>query len=782
MGTQELIHELPKGLINWYGFGSKSKILFVRGELESLLEYEEAFIEVLQESGLAISYMSIKEILNSGIKEADIRKFDYVLLVGLLEYCRDPVKLLSLVRGFLNSKGKLLLGTDNRLGIRYFCGDRDNFTGRNFDGIENYFRISETGNGDMTGRAYSKAELEGMLEKAGFIKHHFYSVLPDLFLPQLIYSEDYLPKEELDIRYFPSYHSPETVFLEEERLWSGLIQNGLFHIMANAYLIECPISGVSSNVRHVTISMERGKENALATIIRKDDVVVKRPVYPEGKGKLNCLINNANDLKEHGVPIVEARLDSDGYVMPYIHGESATNYFRRLLIEDRAHFLSQLDLFFGIILNSSEHISYEEVDWDHFDPDWKKQKLDDPECGKWRDIAFSGKADTLGVILKRGYVDLVSLNCFWTGSGFLFYDQEFYNENFPANVILWRTIDLIYWGSSQLEAHLPRQKVLERYHLGEYLDLWQRFSMRFVQKLRNERELASFRELHRCNADIVHSNRQRMNYSANEYQRVFINLFDHIEGKKIYLFGSGNYTKKFLSQFGKDYEISGILDNNPDKWGKKIEGLTIFNPDSLKDLQKNKYKVIICIKNYIPVLKQLKQLGVSNYGIYDWNLEYPRTTKSFMASDSGEDKALKKYHIGYIAGVFDLFHVGHLNLFKRAKEQCDYLIVGVVTDESVCRDKKTSPYIPFEERIELVRSCRFVDEAVEVPTEFGTTEEAYRRYRFDVQFSGSDYAEDPGWLAKKVFLEKQGADLVFFPYTQSTSSTKLKEMISKRLL
>ena len=90
--------------------------------------------------------------------------------------------------------------------------------------------------------------------------------------------------------------------------------------------------------------------------------------------------------------------------------------------------------------------------------------------------------------------------------------------------------------------------------------------------------------------------------------------------------------------------------------------------------------------------------------------------------------------------------------------------------------------LSFDERIEIVRSCRYVDEAVEIPTDFGNSEEAYRRYRFDVQFSGSDYENDPEWLGKKVYLQKQGSDLVFFPYTQSTSSSKLKEMISQKLL
>ncbi len=149
---------------------------------------------------------------------------------------------------------------------------------------------------------------------------------------------------------------------------------------------------------------------------------------------------------------------------------------------------------------------------------------------------------------------------------------------------------------------------------------------------------------------------------------------------------------------------------------------------------------------------------------------------------SGGQPQAKKYHVGYIAGVFDVFHIGHRNMFKHAKEQCDYLIVGVVTDEGVRKNKRTEPYIPFEERIEMVRSCRYVDEAVEIPLGYAGTREAYRRYQFDCQFSGSDYINNPDWLGEKTFLEKNGVDMVFFPYTQSTSSTKLKALIEKRLL
>ena len=82
----------------------------------------------------------------------------------------------------------------------------------------------------------------------------------------------------------------------------------------------------------------------------------------------------------------------------------------------------------------------------------------------------------------------------------------------------------------------------------------------------------------------------------------------------------------------------------------------------------------------------------------------------------------------------------------------------------------------------LITSRENVDEAVEIPLEYYNTDEAYRRYQFDVQFSGSDYADDPAWEAKREYLRKKGSDVVFFPYTQSTSSTKIKELIDKRLM
>ncbi|MCR4610946.1 MAG: adenylyltransferase/cytidyltransferase family protein [Lachnospiraceae bacterium] len=177
-------------------------------------------------------------------------------------------------------------------------------------------------------------------------------------------------------------------------------------------------------------------------------------------------------------------------------------------------------------------------------------------------------------------------------------------------------------------------------------------------------------------------------------------------------------------------------------------------------------------------------MGVDEYGIFDPSQVYqrPRKEVAVTTSTDSSDNKPKKYHVGYIAGVFDLFHVGHLEKFKLAKEQCDHLIVGLVSDEGVEKYKKTKPFIPFEERKAILEACRYVDEVVKLPLDYAGTREAWKMYGFDVQFSGSDYVEDSYWLKEKEFLEQHGVDLVFFPYTESTSSSKLKALIEEKLI
>ncbi|MFS0861499.1 adenylyltransferase/cytidyltransferase family protein [Fredinandcohnia sp. 179-A 10B2 NHS] len=136
---------------------------------------------------------------------------------------------------------------------------------------------------------------------------------------------------------------------------------------------------------------------------------------------------------------------------------------------------------------------------------------------------------------------------------------------------------------------------------------------------------------------------------------------------------------------------------------------------------------------------------------------------------------MKQYKIGYTTGVFDLFHVGHLNILKRAKEQCEYLIVGVSTDELVMSYKNKQPVIPHEERVAIVEGIKYVDQVVPQLNRDKFT--AWEDIGFDVMFVGDDWKGNYLFQQVEEQFKQVGVDIVYFPYTKGVSSTIVKEKI-----
>ena len=137
---------------------------------------------------------------------------------------------------------------------------------------------------------------------------------------------------------------------------------------------------------------------------------------------------------------------------------------------------------------------------------------------------------------------------------------------------------------------------------------------------------------------------------------------------------------------------------------------------------------------------------------------------------------LEPIKVGYTTGVYDLFHIGHLNLLRKAKAQCDYLIVGVSTDELVSYKHKQA-VIPFEERKEIVGAIQYVDEVV--TQENMNKMEAWEKYHFQVMFVGDDWKGTDKWNKIEADLNAVGAEVVYFPYTKGTSSTLINETLHK---
>jgi glycerol-3-phosphate cytidylyltransferase len=140
---------------------------------------------------------------------------------------------------------------------------------------------------------------------------------------------------------------------------------------------------------------------------------------------------------------------------------------------------------------------------------------------------------------------------------------------------------------------------------------------------------------------------------------------------------------------------------------------------------------------------------------------------------------MKKQVIGYTTGVYDMFHIGHLNILERAKEQCDYLIVGVSTDELVRREKNKSPVIPFDERVKIVEAIKYVDQVV--PQIDKNKFAAWEKYGFDKMFVGDDWKGTDAWNRYEEQFSAVGVEIIYLPHTDGISSTKLASVIKKML-
>ena len=149
------------------------------------------------------------------------------------------------------------------------------------------------------------------------------------------------------------------------------------------------------------------------------------------------------------------------------------------------------------------------------------------------------------------------------------------------------------------------------------------------------------------------------------------------------------------------------------------------------------------------------------YGLHSYNYK----------KESGRLDNSKKVKIGYLSGTFDLFHVGHLNLLRRAKAQCDYLIVGV-HDSGKWKGKET--FIPLEERKAIVEACKYVDKVVDSCRE---DSDAWNLWHYDRLFVGSDYKGTERFQRYEEYFKDKGVEIVYFPYTQSTSSTQIRKTV-----
>ena len=259
-------------------------------------------------------------------------KFDYITLIGVLEYAcsftdaPDPfTAFLKKLRGLLKPDGRLLIAIENRFGLKYWCGAEEDHTGNAMDGIDGYEGITHA-------RTFGKAELSELLAGAGFACANYYYPYPDYKLPSVIYTDRFQPSSKAAGAVREFYLNNEYFTANERRILPDIAENGVFPFFSNSFFTEASASALPGNeTLYAVLSTDRKAEYSVGTAIRSDGTVVKYPTRPEAAAHIAALDSNHAYLKARGVKVIPQEYDGARCVSPYIDAPTADKAAAELL-------------------------------------------------------------------------------------------------------------------------------------------------------------------------------------------------------------------------------------------------------------------------------------------------------------------------------------------------------------------------------------------------------------------------------------------------------------------
>lgn len=480
---------LRKNILNWYKFKPDSSVLEIgcgMGAITSVLcdECKDVTAVELSRKRATATLLRCREKENLEIIVGNLndiefdKKFDYITLIGVLEYqgtyteSTNPyMDFLVKIKQLLKPDGKLLVAIENQYGLKYWCGMPEDHVGIPFEGI-NQYRDVERGV-----RTFSKTALDTLIKESGFHNTYFYYPYPDYKLPTVIYSQDVLPskKDTVNSENFRGYSSAgeNTLIANEKNLYMDIVENHVFEFFTNSFLVECSDSSQLGEITFARLTSERKEQYRMATRFTRDSTVEKKPLTMLcAQTHVRQLFKNVNILKQAGIKIVEYRADNGMVVSDYIEKPLLEDVILNALKEGNTDEIYRLiDLMYGEILRSSEQIS------------WKDNIL------YTLDLGIEENEELFGPILKIGFLDMSFRNAFYCEGEILWFDQEWVLEAVPAKFILYYVLTWLYYSYPQLEGACPSAEVIAHYHMQDACEAFEKLRELFGYLVSDEAQV-----------------------------------------------------------------------------------------------------------------------------------------------------------------------------------------------------------------------------------------------------------------------------------------------------
>lgn len=462
---------LRRNILNWYPFEKESSVLEIgcgMGAITNMLceKCHDVTAVELSKRRATATLLRCRERENLEIIVGNLndiqfeKKFDYITLIGVLEYqgtytdTDNPyLDFLMEIKKLLKPNGKLFVGIENKYGLKYWCGAREDHTGFPFEGMNQYTLTHKKI------RTFSRKEMEELIRDSGFQHSYFYYPMPDYKLPTVLYSQEVLPTNE-HLHGMQPYYIPDrsTLVALERDIYKDLVENGVFEFFANSFLVECSDDENLGQVTFGCFSTERKEQYRVSTIFTNKGEVEKIPSHEkEGAAHIWQIVKNAEALRKTGKKVLPMQLVDGKLTSEYIHEELLED--RMLAAYERKNKFEIYRIFDKVwqeILTSSEHVKAE-------DNIFYTMEID-------REI----NEQKYGPILRIGFIDMIMRNAFYKDGEIWWFDQEWILECVPARFILFRVVCALYELFPWADHVIPVVEVAQKYEL---LAAWKEYKL-----------------------------------------------------------------------------------------------------------------------------------------------------------------------------------------------------------------------------------------------------------------------------------------------------------------
>lgn len=532
-----------QNILNWYPFQKDQDILEIGGNLGRLSNLfsekcnKVTTIEPNKENVEKIEKKQNLEIIQTTLNKLELsNKYDIITLIGTTERIKELIgenlslaEIVKILEKYLKPNGKILIATDNKFGLKFFAGNPEKILNKKFESLIGYNNEAEKI------ETFTKSRLKKILNDLGY-NTRFYYPLPDYKLPNVIFSDTQLPKYNSVDKYNPYYTEKSDIIINEIDVFREILKNDedMFTFFANSFLVEATKGECNKEYKYISFNNLRKEKYQLITKIA-ETYVEKQIVNENSKQHYENIKNNMKILEENGIDVLDY-IEDEKIKSRYIEQRYLLNNILTEKLENckQEEFENILNQYIDIInKNSYKETDYNKTVFSKYDVYIENKAI-------IKDLHF----------LKNGLWDMTFKNCFLLDDKFLFFDQEWNEENLPAEYILYRAI--LY--TISLRRFIKIDDLLEKYNLTQYIELFTKLDEKLQEEIRDDETWKFYGQDHSFNIDDTKQEIINLNARASSQEAAIKNLQKENENlKKANMKLQENLNKTF------SYRIKGRL-------------------------------------------------------------------------------------------------------------------------------------------------------------------------------------------------------------------------------